>query len=84
MAMLAMATTSLGFAAPLAPLSTVTRGVSTVMQEKSQAIPFLKRPAALDGALLATSKLRPRCLARESRTLISVCRRDRSQSRVGP
>merc|ERR1719453_594316 len=50
--MLQLAAAALSFNAPVLPSSsTVARSSSAVMQEKSQAIPFLKKPPALDGSM---------------------------------
>jgi len=49
--MLASSSLALGFAPQLPVSAPVTRSVSPMMQEKSQAIPFLKKPAALDGSM---------------------------------
>jgi len=47
----------MGFAPQLPVSAPATRSaVSPMMQEKSQAIPFLKKPAALDGALSCTDE----------------------------
>ena len=49
--MLSVASAALSFNAPLVHSgAAAARSSSAVMQEKSQAIPFLKKPPALDGA----------------------------------
>ena len=47
--MLAVAQASLSFSAPLPTFHAVSRTSAPLMQEKSKAIPFLKKPPALDG-----------------------------------
>jgi hypothetical protein len=49
--MLATSSFAMGFAPQLAVQSTATRVGAVSMQEKSQAIPFLKKPPALDGSM---------------------------------
>ena len=47
--MLAIAQASLTFSAPLPAFHAVSRTSAPLMQETSKAIPFLKKPPALDG-----------------------------------
>jgi len=49
--MLASSSLALGFAPRLPVHAPATRSVSPMMQDKSQAIPFLDKPAALDGSM---------------------------------
>lgn len=49
--MLASSSLAMAFAPQLPVVSSMTRSVSPMMQEKSQAIPFLNKPAALDGSM---------------------------------
>lgn len=49
--MLAASTLSMAFAPQLPLHATASRSVTPMMQEKSQAIPFLKKPPALDGSM---------------------------------
>merc|ERR1719443_368689 len=49
--MLALSATPFAFAPTVAPLQAASRAAAPLMQEKSQAIPFLKKPPALDGSM---------------------------------
>ena len=65
--MLAIASSALAFNAPLLP-ARQSRSSAVSMQEKSQAIPFLDKPPALDGAeaLTACRQAAQRCRRRIS------------------
>ena len=77
--MLAVAQASLSFSAPLPTFHAVSRTSAPLMQEKSKAIPFLKKPPALDGE--AAPGHCPNQRTRLSTAHAEITGRDTSQAR---